>query len=205
VKSRRNCAKRRAGTCRVPFGCSFAILIDGLTHGNFQKASQPVLRPSCWSGTGPSPGGSRKNLIDIITYRTLGCRTLGSTASPGRYIGRSAGFHEDSAAAPLILFRLPSGKGVSRKHCMNPRPPPSVCEPIPAGGVSIILEALALDRLGLPHAGPSFNRIVANTAVGFVLYRLALILPAGERRRTCRPGPCARPRCTRSRLRWRVN
>ena len=64
---------------------------------------------------------------------------------------------------------------------------------IPAGGVSIILGALALTGWvfhmpGLTRAGPSFNPMVANTAVGFVLDGLALIMLASGRRKFALPG-----------------
>src|SRR5260370_9388422 len=64
---------------------------------------------------------------------------------------------------------------------------------IPAGGASIILGALALTGWvfhmpGLTRAGPSFNPMVANAAVGFVLDGLALISLACGRRRSPLPG-----------------
>jgi two-component system, sensor histidine kinase and response regulator len=64
---------------------------------------------------------------------------------------------------------------------------------VPAGGASIILGALALTGWvfhvpGLTRVGPSLNPMVANTAVGFVLDGLALILLASGRRRWALPG-----------------
>src|SRR5260370_41076106 len=64
---------------------------------------------------------------------------------------------------------------------------------LPAGGASIILGALALTGWvfhmpGLTRGGPSFNPMVANAAVGFVLDGLALISLAGGRRRSALPG-----------------
>src|SRR5260370_39451309 len=64
---------------------------------------------------------------------------------------------------------------------------------IPAGGASIILGALALTGWvfhmpGLTRAGPSFNPMVANASVGFVLDGLALILLARGRLRSALPG-----------------
>ena len=64
---------------------------------------------------------------------------------------------------------------------------------IPAGGACLILGALTLTGWvlhmpGLTRAGPSFNPMVANAAVGFVLDGLALILLAGGRRRSALPG-----------------
>ena len=78
---------------------------------------------------------------------------------------------------------------------MNPKTPTSGVRAllILAGGVSLILGALALTGWafhmpGLTRAGPSFNPMVANTAVGFVLDGLALILLASGRRRSALPG-----------------
>ena len=78
---------------------------------------------------------------------------------------------------------------------MNPKPPkPGVRGLlIAAGGASIILGALTLagwvfHMPGLTRAGPSFNPMVANTAIGFVLDGLALILLAGGRRKFAAPG-----------------
>src|SRR5260370_4657693 len=64
---------------------------------------------------------------------------------------------------------------------------------LPAGGASILRGALALTGWvfhmpGLTRAGPSFNPMVANAAVGFVLDGLALISLAGGRRRSALPG-----------------
>ena len=77
---------------------------------------------------------------------------------------------------------------------MSPKPPTLGTRAvlIPAGGATTVLGALALtgwvfDMPGLTRAGPSFNPMVANTAVGFVLDGLALILLAGGRKRCALP------------------
>ena len=64
---------------------------------------------------------------------------------------------------------------------------------IPAGGACLILGALTwtgwvFHMPGLTRAGASFNPMVANAAVGFVLDGLALILLAGGRRWAALPG-----------------
>ncbi len=78
---------------------------------------------------------------------------------------------------------------------MSPKPTTPGVRPllIPAGGVSIILGTLALTGWlfhmpGFTRAGPAFNPMVVNAAVGFVLDGLALILLAGGRRRFALPG-----------------
>ena len=78
---------------------------------------------------------------------------------------------------------------------MSPKPPTLGVRTllIPAGGVSLILGALALAGWvfhvpGLTRAGPAFNPMVANAAVGFVLDGLALVLLAGGRKKFALPG-----------------